>query len=808
MNEATRTGNIDITTEGRPASGWLDRTAAKLIRTQLSRMTDGHLTITDPWGRWHFGQPSTLGARVVIHATSVYRRVLAGGTLAAARAYRDGEWEADDPAAVCRIFGRNAHLIESFDEGWARISRPWNKLVRKLRGNSRTGSRRNIRAHYDLGNDLFGLFLDDTMNYSCGIFERPGMTMREASVAKMDRVCRTLELSASDHLVEIGTGWGGLAMHAAQHYGCRVTTATVSKAQHTLAVERVREAGLDDRITVLLCDYRDLSGEYDKLVSIEMIEAVGHEYLDAYFATCGRLLKPGGRMLVQAITVPDEHYDRHRRTVDFIQQDIFPGSCIPSIGAMREAMARTTDLEMVEIFDITPHYAETLRRWRAAFMSKLDEVRALGLPDDFIRMWEYYLAYTEAGFEERMTGDVQILFRHSDHDHHDHMEGRASARPAPGRPTPAPPSVRPGHRRLPMTERLLSLGLDLVERGFVPDRIVRRAIRGICKRRLREQAAAGPDAQAAFIRSLAESPIALVPEKANEQHYEAPVELFERALGPHLKYSCCYWDEATGTLDEAEARALAITCEHADLQDGQDVLELGCGWGSLTLWMAAHYPTSRILAVSNSRLQREFIVGRAARRGLTNVEVVTADMNDFSTDRRFDRVVSVEMFEHMRNYPLLFERVASWMRPDAKLFVHVFCHRQYAYPYETEGAGNWLGRHFFSGGLMPSASLLAEIASPLEATSQWEWDGTHYEKTANAWLANFDRARAELLPVFERAYGSSDAARWIQRWRVFFMACAELWGYAGGREWFVSHHLFEPRRTASARGTRAKGEAA
>jgi cyclopropane-fatty-acyl-phospholipid synthase len=355
-----------------------------------------------------------------------------------------------------------------------------------------------------------------------------------------------------------------------------------------------------------------------------------------------------------------------------------------------------------------------------------------------------------------------------------------------------------------MTDAFLSLGLELVERGLVPDSLVRRAIRGVCARRLREQAAAGPEAQAAFIASFADSPIALVPEKANEQHYEAPVELFERALGHHLKYSCCYWDETTATLDEAEARALEITCERADLQDGQDVLELGCGWGSLTLWMAARHPQSRILAVSNSRLQREFIVGRARRRGLDNVEVITADMNEFSTDRRFDRIVSVEMFEHMRNYPRLFERVASWMRPDAKLFIHVFCHRKYTYPYETEGAGNWLGRHFFSGGIMPSASLLTTVSSPLESTQQWELDGTHYEKTANAWLENLDAARATLMPVFERAYGRADAARWFRRWRVFFMACAELWGFRGGREWLVSHYLFEPQKAGAGR----KGEAA
>ena len=351
-----------------------------------------------------------------------------------------------------------------------------------------------------------------------------------------------------------------------------------------------------------------------------------------------------------------------------------------------------------------------------------------------------------------------------------------------------------------MIDRLLTAALELTERGWIPDSMVRAGIRHLCRQRLRDEARGGPHEQAAAYRrllsSMHDAPIAPLPEKANEQHYEAPVELFDRALGPHLKYSCCHWDDAT-TLPDAEASALRLTCARADLADGQDVLELGCGWGSLSLWMAAHYPASRILAVSNSRLQRAFIERRAEQRGLSNLEVVTADMNDFSTDRRFDRIVSVEMFEHMRNYTRLLERIASWMRPEAKLFVHVFCHRRFAYPFQTEDADDWMGKYFFTGGIMPNESLLLNFQDDLKVTKQWRWSGSHYARTANAWLENLDAARDELMPVFRRTYGAADSSRWFQRWRIFFMACAELWDVDGGREWFVAHYRFEPRAASS-----------
>jgi len=354
-----------------------------------------------------------------------------------------------------------------------------------------------------------------------------------------------------------------------------------------------------------------------------------------------------------------------------------------------------------------------------------------------------------------------------------------------------------------MIERALAIAIDLTERGLVPDAIVRAGIRRVCRERLREINAGGAAGAGARHRDLLDAlrtgPIALVPEKANEQHYEAPVELFERALGPHLKYSCGYWPDGVSTLADAESAALRLTCERARIGDRQDILELGCGWGSLTLWMAEHYPDSRIMAVSNSHRQRRFISARAAARGLNNVEVITADMNAFTTDRRFDRVVSVEMFEHMHNYRALLERVAGLMRPDATLFVHIFCHRTFAYPYATDGPGNWLGRHFFTGGLMPNESLLFDFQDHVHVSARWRWDGTHYARTANAWLANLDAARTELMPVMARAYGAGDARRWFERWRVFFMACAELFAYDEGREWLVGHYLLARGPAQSAR---------
>jgi cyclopropane-fatty-acyl-phospholipid synthase len=347
-------------------------------------------------------------------------------------------------------------------------------------------------------------------------------------------------------------------------------------------------------------------------------------------------------------------------------------------------------------------------------------------------------------------------------------------------------------------DALLAAVTGAAERGRIPDAAVRWGIRRLCGQRLRQEAArwpAGnePAALARFLDSLRESEIAAVPDKANEQHYEVPVELFRLMLGPRLKYSACLWDDGVVSLAEAEVRALRVTAAHALIEDGMQVLELGCGWGSLSLWLAEAYPRCAVVGVSNSGSQHAFIEAEARARRLPNLTIVTADINGFDPGRRFDRVVSVEMFEHIRNHRRLLERIARWLQPDGRLFVHVFRHRRHAYLFETAGAHNWMGRNFFTGGMMPSADLLPAVAAPFVMEDRWDWDGTHYARSADAWLARLDAHRAAALGVLARAYGPSEAGHWLARWRIFLMACSELFGYAGGREWGVTHYRFAPR---------------
>jgi cyclopropane-fatty-acyl-phospholipid synthase len=341
---------------------------------------------------------------------------------------------------------------------------------------------------------------------------------------------------------------------------------------------------------------------------------------------------------------------------------------------------------------------------------------------------------------------------------------------------------------------MLKTAIDLMERGYVPDGLTRMGIRRLLSQRLRAEDAHDERVrEVALERLVAElraSPIALHATSANEQHYELPAGFFQKTLGPRLKYSACWWPEEVKDLATAEAAMLALSCERAELGFAQDILELGCGWGSLTLWMAEFYPDSRIVAVSNSNSQREFIEARCRERGFDNVQVITADMNDFSIDRRFDRVVSVEMFEHMRNYQALLARIHAWLKAGGKLFVHVFSHRQLAYPFETEGDDNWMGRYFFTGGLMPSRDLLPRFQDDLKLEEQWHFNGRHYQRTLEAWLVNQDRQRNAIMALFRETYGPEQAERWFQRWRVFFMACAELFGYRQGEEWGVSHYRF------------------
>jgi len=349
--------------------------------------------------------------------------------------------------------------------------------------------------------------------------------------------------------------------------------------------------------------------------------------------------------------------------------------------------------------------------------------------------------------------------------------------------------------------------LAWTERGLVPDGVIRAGIRRLCRSRLIDIRANDVESaaynQEAFINRMNASAIALVPELANEQHYEVPPELFEQVLGVHAKYSCCYWNRGVESLDQAEQDALEITCSRAEIEDGMSVLDLGCGWGSLSLWIAEHFPGCTITSVSNSMHQAEHIRSLAIERGLRNIEVQTVDMNDFQANGQFDRIVSVEMFEHMRNYDELFGRIGSWLNPRGRFFMHIFCHRSCAYEFLDEGPSDWMGRHFFSGGIMPSDDLPLRFQQNLSLLRRDRWDGRHYEKTANAWLVNMDSNRERIMPVMSRTYGEEKAVQWFQRWRIFFMACAELFGHSEGQEWYVSHYLFGRTESVSGPGSRS-----
>jgi len=390
----------------------LTRLARHLLLSQLRKIRHGRLRLIDSGLDETFGSTSAAAPFDVtlrVRNPLFYSDAVFAGTVGAGEAYINGYWHCDDLTALVRLMVVNRPLMNDVDSGWSRLSAPLLRLAHWMNRNHKAGSRRNISAHYDLGNRFFELFLDETMAYSCGIFERADSSLLAASLAKFDAACTKLDLRPGQHLLEIGTGWGGLAIHAARHYGCRVTTTTISRAQYDLARERVARAGLNGQITILLEDYRDLRGSYDALVSIEMIEAVGHQYLDTYFGCCSRLLAPHGAMLLQSITIRDQFYDQARRSVDFIKRFIFPGCCIPSVKALTDSLARASDLKIFHLEDIGPHYATTLKVWRERFLARQSEVRALGYPESFVRMWEYYLCYCEGGFEERQLGDVQML---------------------------------------------------------------------------------------------------------------------------------------------------------------------------------------------------------------------------------------------------------------------------------------------------------------------------------------------------------------------------------------------------------------
>ena len=395
----------------------LDALARRVVRARLETLRNGQIVVSENGRHETYGDVTSnlpLTVQLTIHDPRFYSDIAFGGAVGAGESYIHGRWSCDELTALVRILVKNRDVLLDMDSGTARLTRPLQKMFHWYNRNTRNGSRRNIAAHYDLGNDFYGLWLDERMMYSSAIFEHADRSLEAASVAKLDRICRKLKLTPDDHVLEIGTGWGGFAIYAAENYGCRVTTTTISSQQHDYARDAIAKAGLEQRITLLQSDYRDLEGQYDKLVSIEMIEAVGHEFHDTYFSKCCELLKKDGLMLLQAITIADQHYERAKKTVDFIKRYIFPGGCLTSVTAMSDTLTRVTDMRIVDLEDIGPHYATTLRRWHERFSDSIDEVRGMGFSEEFIRMWRYYLCYCEGAFMERAIGNVQMLMMRPD----------------------------------------------------------------------------------------------------------------------------------------------------------------------------------------------------------------------------------------------------------------------------------------------------------------------------------------------------------------------------------------------------------
>lgn len=397
------------TTRGSARAGLLDRGATAAVMRQLESLATGSVTLVQGGSSRRFGPGSEPAATIRVEHPSFFTDVALGGAIGAAEAYARGSWSADDLTAVVRVMLRNREVLERLESGPAVVARPLRRAAHWLRRNSPSGSRRNISAHYDLGNEFFALWLDRRMMYSSAVYERPDQTLDDAALAKLDLICKKLALGPEDHVLEIGTGWGGFAIHAASRYGCRVTTTTISREQFRYATEAVARQGVADRVTLLLEDYRDLEGQYDKLVSIEMMEAVGHEYHPAYLRKCMRLLKPEGRMLLQTITIADQRYERYRRSVDFIKRYIFPGGCLPSVTRVLDVMTRHTDFRLCAMEDYAASYARTLATWRDGFNEHIATIRAQGYPEEFLRLWRFYLCYCEAAFTERATGVVQLL---------------------------------------------------------------------------------------------------------------------------------------------------------------------------------------------------------------------------------------------------------------------------------------------------------------------------------------------------------------------------------------------------------------
>ncbi|WP_426416226.1 class I SAM-dependent methyltransferase [Aestuariirhabdus sp. LZHN29] len=411
--ESAKTCTIEnIPYKAPTARHWIDRFAEATLHKLLSRISVGRISLHDGDHSYDYGDPlatTELHAVIHVHHQSVYRRVLLNGSVGSGESYMEGGWSSPDLVRVIRVMVANMELLQSMDRQKSPLKRLLSALYHRATANSLRGSKENISAHYDLSNELFSLFLDRNMIYSSAIFAAPDMDLESAAEYKLRHICQRLNLSEKDHLLEIGTGWGGLAIYAAKHFGCQVTTTTISEEQYQYAFDWVEREQLQDRITLLLKDYRELEGQYDKLVSVEMIEAVGHDYYEDFFSRCSQLLKPEGSLLIQAITIADQRYDQAIRSVDFIQKYIFPGGSLPSVSVIADQLCRHTDMQLIGLEDITLDYAETLRCWRERFFSRINEVRSAGFDERFVRMWDFYLCYCEGGFRERAISTAQLL---------------------------------------------------------------------------------------------------------------------------------------------------------------------------------------------------------------------------------------------------------------------------------------------------------------------------------------------------------------------------------------------------------------
>jgi len=729
------------------------------------------------------------------------------------------------------------------------LAKKYYATLHAQRHNSKEGSQKNIAAHYDLSNSMFGMFLSADMTYSSGIFDKEVEDLQKKSTPggpdflelsqkkKLDRMLDLVELQDGDNVLEIGCGWGSMAIRAATRCpGIKGYTAiTLSQQQLELATERIKAAGVDHLVRVVFCDYRDAAatfgaGAFSKVVSCEMIEAVGHEYLPGYFAAIDECLKPGGRVSIQAITVPNERYESYRHGSDFIRERIFPGSSLVSLGAIEEAcqIGQTSLVEGAPAFSVGKDYAKTLKEWRVRFEAHEKEIRSEvstfgeGFDDKFLRQWHYYFAYCEAGFEIGHIDDMQVCLRKATSAETGLTAGSRSKKSFDGDALHASNAGMLKKGSSGVTKALKDFAVAssqrLLDRGLLPDWAVRAGIRFKLAQKIREEESGDVEtdqaAKLSFIEALKSMPIAICTAEANEQHYEVPAELYHLWLGPRKKYSGCIYPEeaanklaskAAELLPAAEERSLEQYVERAGLVDGMAVLDLGCGWGSASLFLAERLPNSIIVGVSNSHGQRGWIMERAKERGLNNLQIVTCDVSEKPLAEAalpvlkkqrpdavgFDRVISVEMMEHMKNYDILLERVSDVLRPGGQLFVHIFVHTRFAYHFVARTESDWMARYFFAGGTMPSADLLFYFQRNLKLKKHWHVNGRHYQLTAEGWLQNTDRHSERIMELLKQTYPAGTEVMWFNRWRAFFMACAELWGFRNGNEWIVAHYLFE-----------------